>query len=229
MIRGMTASTEERESAAERRRGELFVLSAPSGTGKTTLIRSLLDGGLADFGDICFSVSHTTRSARQGEVDGRDYHFVDHDRFRAMIAADQFLEWAEVHRHYYGTSYDEVLPRLESGVDVIMDIDVQGAERVLKSYPAAHSIFIMPPSYEDLERRLHQRGLDDPDAIARRLAVSLWEIKRYNQYQYVIINQDLERAAEVLAAIILEKRHRLERVEPRIREALAGFDAETSS
>lgn len=205
------------------RPGELFVLSAPSGTGKTTLIRSLLGGGLEGFGELYFSVSHTTRTPRGGEVDGRDYHFVDAEKFRQMIVSDRFLEWAEVHRNYYGTSYDEVLPRMRAGVDVIMDIDVQGAERVLKSYPEAHSIFIMPPSFADLERRLEQRGLDDPDEVARRLAVSLWEIKRYNQYQYVIINDDLERAAEVLAAIILEKRHRLSRIGDRAEQVLNSF------
>lgn len=203
--------------------GELFVLSAPSGTGKTTLIQSLLGGGLEGFGELYFSVSHTTREPRPGEVDGRDYHFVDADTFRQMIVSDRFLEWAEVHRNYYGTSFDEVLPRMRAGVDVIMDIDVQGAERVLKSYPEAHSIFIMPPSFADLERRLEQRGLDDPDEVARRLAVSVWEIKRYNQYQYVIINDDLERAAEVLAAIILEKRHRLSRIGDRAEQVLSSF------
>jgi len=221
----MEERNSEREPETGRQRGELFVLSAPSGTGKTTLIRSLLDGGLERFGELYFSVSHTTRPPRPGEVDGRDYHFVDAEAFRQMIVSDRFLEWAEVHRNYYGTSYDEVLPRLEAGMDVIMDIDVQGAERVLKSHPESHSIFIMPPSYADLQRRLAQRGLDDLDEVARRLAVSVWEIKRYNQYQYVIINDDLERAADVLAAIILEKRHRLSRIGDRAEQVLNSFAA----
>ena len=221
----MDDTTSELTSDAGSRRGELFVLSAPSGTGKTTLIRSLLDGGLEGFGELYFSVSHTTREARDGEVDGRDYHFVDGETFRQMIVSDRFLEWAEVHRHYYGTANEEVLPRLEAGLDVIMDVDVQGAERVLKSYPQAHSIFIMPPSYADLQRRLAQRGLEDADEVARRLAVSLWEIKRYNEYQYVIINDDVERAADVLAAIILEKRHRLSRIGHRAEQVLSSFPA----
>ncbi len=205
--------------------GELFILSAPSGTGKTTLIHAMLEGGLAGFGDLVFSVSHTTRKPRSGEVEGEDYYFVDLPTFQQMIAEDRFLEWAEVHNNYYGTSYAEVLPRLERGVDVIMDIDVQGAERVRSRYPEAASIFIMPPSYEDLERRLLRRGLDDSEEIARRLAVSLWEIRRYDQYQYVIINDDLKRASNTLAAIILEKRHRLERIDDRVKDVLEKFAA----
>lgn len=210
-------------------RGELFILSAPSGTGKTTLIQSMMRGALAEFGGLAFSVSHTTRAARAGEVDGKDYHFVDHPGFQDMIAADQFLEWAEVHNNYYGTSWAEVLPRLEQGIDVLMDIDVQGAERVTSRYPEAHSIFIMPPSYQSLEERLRRRALDDPQAIARRLAVALWEIRRYDQYHYVIINDDARRASEVLAAIILEKRHRQERMRGRVQEILKSFQDRGSS
>jgi guanylate kinase len=204
-------------------RGELFILSAPSGTGKTTLVRSLLGGGLAGCEGLAFSVSHTTRRPRSGEVDGRDYHFVAAETFQAMIASDLFLEWAEVHNNYYGTSWAEVTPRLERGTDVLMDIDVQGAERVLARYPEAHSIFIVPPSYEALERRLAQRGLDDPQAIARRLAVAQWEMRRYDRYKYVIINDDALRASEVLSAIILEKRYRQEHMRGRVQEILKDF------
>ena len=210
------------ESAPQR--GELFILSAPSGTGKKTLVRSLLDGGLAAVSEgLAFSVSHTTRHPREGEVDGRDYHFVGAEKFQAMIAGDQFLEWAEVHNNYYGTSWAEVTPRLERGIDVLMDIDVQGAERVLAHYPEAHSIFIMPPSYQALEERLAQRGLDDPQAIARRLAVSQWEMRRSDGYKYVIINDDARRASEVLSAIILEKLYRLEHMRGRVQEILKDF------
>jgi len=210
------------------RRGELFILSAPSGTGKTTLIHSMLEGGLGKLGeDVAFSISHTTRKPRDGEKDGRDYHFVDHQTFRKMLTGDEFLEWAEVHNHYYGTSNREVFPRLERGVDVLMDIDVQGAERVLAKYPEAHGIFIMPPSYEDLQERLRRRGLDGDDEIARRLAVSLWEIRRYDQYQYVIVNDDAERASEVLAAIVLEKRFRLTPMRERAEAILADFETAT--
>ncbi len=210
-------------------RGELFILSAPSGAGKTTLIQRILNSSCEDLGDIAFSVSYTTRSPRRGEVDGRDYHFVDHRTFQNMIAADQFLEWAEVHNNYYGTALKEVQPRLDAGVDVILDVDVQGAERVLHQRPDAHSIFIIPPTYEELENRLTSRGLDDPLEISRRLAVSLWELRRYRQYDYVIVNDDADRASEALAAIFLEKRHRLERTEPKIAKVLEGFQKYSKS
>jgi guanylate kinase len=207
----------------------LFILSAPSGAGKTTLIQRILNSSCEDLGDIAFSVSYTTRSPRRGEVDGRDYHFVDHRTFQNMIAADQFLEWAEVHNNYYGTALKEVQPRLDAGVDVILDVDVQGAERVLHQRPDAHSIFIIPPTYEELENRLTSRGLDDPLEISRRLAVSLWELRRYRQYDYVIVNDDADRASEALAAIFLEKRHRLERTEPKIAKVLEGFQKYSES
>lgn len=205
--------------------GELFILSAPSGAGKTTLIQSLMTVGesFAWF-DVAFSVSHTTRQPRPGEIEGKDYHFVDHATFQEMIAAGAFLEWAKVHDNHYGTSRQEVFPRLEKGVDVLLDIDVQGAEQVLAQHPQAHGIFIMPPSYEDLERRLYRRGQDDERAIARRLAAAAWEMKRYDRYHYVIVNDDARRASEVLAAIILDKRHRRNRMQARVQEILRGFE-----
>ncbi len=134
-------------------RGDLFLLSAPSGAGKTTLIRASMSE-LDASGPIAFSVSHTTRQPRAGEEAGRDYNFVDRAEFQRMIAADQFLEWAEVHGNYYGTSKEAVLPLLERGVDVLVDLDVQGAERLMRSFPEAHSIFVLPPSYDDLVQRL---------------------------------------------------------------------------
>lgn len=188
--------------------GELFILSAPSGAGKTTLIQNLVNGRFSDLGGLAFSVSHTTRQPRQGELDGRDYHFVDHATFLGMIEADAFLEWAKVHDNYYGTSRQEVFPRLERGIDVLLDIDVQGAEQVVARVPEAHSVFVLPPGYEALETRLRGRGLDDDGTIARRLAMSLAEVSRYDRYRYVIINDDARRAGEALAAIILEKRYR---------------------
>lgn len=210
-------------------RGELFILSAPSGAGKTTLIQSLMNGTYASLGGLAFSVSYTTRQPRPGEVDGKDYHFVDHATFLAMIDADRFLEWAQVHGNFYGTANDEVFPRLEKGIDVLLDIDVQGAERVLERCPEAHGIFVLPPSYRDLELRLHGRGLDDPQVIARRLAEALREIRRYDRYRYVIINDDARRASGVLAAIILEKRHRQERMLGRIQEILSDFQQRGST
>jgi len=205
-------------------RGELFILSAPSGAGKTTLIHRMFETDLLGTADLVFSVSHTTRVPRKGEIDGEDYHFVTQTTFQKMIAEDRFLEWAEVHNHCYGTSLAEVLPRLEGGLDVVMDIDVQGAERVLARHPEAHSIFIMPPSFQSLAERLNRRGLDDPAEISRRLAVSRWEIQRYHQYQYVIVNDDAERASQALASIILDKRHRLKRMESAALEILTDFE-----
>ncbi|HXO19960.1 MAG TPA: guanylate kinase [Thermoanaerobaculia bacterium] len=211
-------------------RGELFILSGPSGAGKTTLIQSLLDRGLADLDGLAFSVSHTTRRPRGGETDGRDYHFVDAATFNDMIAAGRFLEWMEVHGNRYGTSWEEVFPRLDRGVDVLLDIDVHGAEQVVARHPEAHSIFVLPPSYASLAARLSSRGLDDPQEIARRLAVSLREIARYDRYHYVIVNEDARRASNALAAIILEKRHRQERMRGRIHGILKDFqDRGTSS
>lgn len=204
-------------------RGEMFLLSAPSGAGKTTLIRAVLSGALAGLDRIEFSVSHTTRRPRPGEVDGEDYHFVSPEAFQQMIAEDRFLEWAEVHGHYYGTSAGAVEPFLADGVDMVIDLDVQGAERLMARFPEAHSIFIMPPSYDDLETRLRGRSSDDPAEIARRLAVSLWEIRRFDRYQYVIINDDAERASWALAAIVIEKRHRRERIRERAGRVLADF------
>ncbi len=196
-------------------RGELFIVSAPSGAGKTSIIRRLMAGPLGRSGELVYSVSHTSRPARANETEGRDYHFVDVATFERMIAESAFLEWAEVHGEYKGTSREAVLRALGEGLDVLVDIDVQGAEQLLEKMPQAHSVFILPPSYDELERRLRGRGLDRPDAIARRLAVSLWEIERYRNYDYVIINRDLERAGDTLAAIILDKQHRLDRMKDR--------------
>ncbi|MEO8503693.1 MAG: guanylate kinase [Acidobacteriota bacterium] len=210
-------------------RGELFILSAPSGAGKTTLIQRLFSGPMALPGGLAFSVSHTTRRPRNGETDGREYHFVDPARFASMVEKDEFLEWAKVHENSYGTSNAEVFPRLEAGIDVLLDIDVQGAERVAARHPAAHSIFLMPPSYQDLGSRLRGRALDGAAEIAGRLAVSLWEIRRYERYRYVIINDDADRAARALASIILEKRQVRDRQRERVQSIVADFERAVSA
>jgi guanylate kinase len=203
----------------------LFVVSAPSGVGKTTLIERLLAGPFRGASDLVVSVSHTTRPPRDGEVEGREYHFVDVATFERMIAAERFLEWARYQDNYYGTSLAEVEPRLAAGVGVILEIEVQGAAQVLARHPEAHAVFILPPSFVELERRLIDRGLDDRTSVASRLAVSIDEIKRYRQYQYVIINDDLERASAELAAILIDKRLRRERLEERVEAILHGFEA----
>ena len=210
-------------------RGELFIVSAPSGAGKTTIIRRLMEGPVGRSGQLVYSVSHTSRPARSNETEGRDYYFVDIPTFDRMVADGEFLEWAEVHGEQKGTSRQGVLESLEKGFDVLVDIDVQGAEQVRQKMPEAHSIFILPPSYEELERRLRGRKLDRPEAIARRLAVSLWEIEFYQNYDYVIINRDLEPASDTLAAIILDKQHRLDRMRDRVAQVVEDFSARIGS
>ncbi len=204
-------------------RGELFIVSAPSGAGKTTIIRRLMESPLGRSGSLVYSVSHTSRPPRQNEIEGRDYHFIDVAAFERMAADGAFLEWAEVHGEYKGTSREAVTGSLDEGLDVLVDIDVQGAEQLLEKMPRAHSIFILPPSYDELERRLRGRGLDRAEAIARRLAVSLWEIERYQRYDYVLINQDLDLASAALAAIILDKQHRLDRMKDRVASVVGDF------
>lgn len=205
-------------------RGDLYILSAPSGAGKTTLIRHVFAAELAQGGRLVFSVSHTTRKPRPGEEDGREYHFVDRDVFDRMVDEGRFLEWAEVYGYRYGTSLDEVEPRLERGVDVLLDLDVQGADRVMARYPGAVGVFVVPPDFESLRRRLESRGQDDPRDIRRRLSVSRWELERYDRYRYVIVNDDAGRAGEALTAIILARRHRLERMRARAARILESFD-----
>lgn len=205
-------------------RGDLFILSAPSGTGKTTLIHSMVRGGVGNLADLFFSVSHTTRQPRRGEVDGTDYHFVDRAIFERMIAEDRFVEHAEYNHNLYGTSRSEVEPRLERGEDVILEIEVQGAEQVLRRYPQAVSIFVLPPGFQALRERLVQRGLDGEETVRRRLSVSYSEIRCYGLYDYAIINDDAKRASEALAAIILARRHRRERMEERAKSVLRDFE-----
>lgn len=208
-------------------RGELFILSGPSGSGKTSLIRRLLGSGELD--RLAFSVSHTTRAPRAGEVDGHDYHFVSRGVFDEMVAAGRFLEWARVHDHQYGTSLDEVLPRLAAGVDVLLDIDVQGARLVLDDRKSGlapgdvHGIFVLPPTYDELKKRLLARNLDREEVIGRRLTVALQEIQSFANYEYVIINRDIGTASRVLASIILEKRHRQNRMRDQVAVVLEGF------
>lgn len=206
--------------------GRLFIVSAPSGAGKSTVIRGLFEQGWVPAGSLELSVSHTTRQPRKGEQNGREYHFVDCESFQAMIRDEQFLEWAEVFGNLYGTSRLAVEPRLEQGIDILLEIDVEGARQVLERFPRACGVFLLPPSYQELERRLRHRALDSPQVIDRRLAVSSWEIRRYESYHYVIVNRDAAYAAQALAAIILDKRHRLNSQRDEVLEILRGFPAE---
>lgn len=185
-------------------RGDLFIVSSPSGGGKTTLIRRLLANPPG--GQLHFSVSHTTRPKRAGEQNGREYHFVSVAEFQKMVQRDEFLEHNEVHDHIYGTSKAEVLPRLAAGEDVILDIDVQGARDVRRAYPEALTIFIVPSSQDELERRLRSRGLDGEEAIRKRLINAAKEVQEADEFQYVIVNDDLERATLELESIVRARR-----------------------
>ncbi|MEH3106198.1 MAG: guanylate kinase [Sphingomonas fennica] len=172
------------------RRGVLFVLSSPSGAGKSTIARKLL----AADGQLAMSVSATTRPMRPGEVDGRDYHFVDLERFRQMVAEEQFLEWAHVFDHRYGSPAKPIYDMLDAGQDVLFDIDWQGAQQLFQQAGGdVVRVFILPPSMEELGRRLAGRGTDDPAVIAGRMARAASEISHWDGYDYVLVNDDVER------------------------------------
>ncbi|WP_199244071.1 guanylate kinase [Bacterioplanes sanyensis] len=186
--------------------GTLYVFSAPSGAGKTSLVKALLDST----GYIGVSVSHTTRAARPGEVDGQDYHFVDKAEFERLIGEGAFLEHAQVFDNYYGTSQRWVESELAAGRDVILEIDWQGAQQVRRLMPDTVSVFIAPPSIEALRERLGQRGQDDDATIERRMRDARSEMSHYAEYDYLIVNDDFNNAVEELRAIVIARRHRLE-------------------
>ncbi len=181
-----------------KRKGRLFVISAPSGTGKTTLCRLLMDA----FKGISYSVSHTTRKPREGEVQGKDYHFVSIPDFERMIHDGGLVEWAKVHDNYYGTSLAFITDSLENGRDILLDIDVQGAANIRTAYPEAVTIFIMPPSLDALKERLEKRGTDRPEVIATRLGNAVTEMARKEFYTHVIVNDCLETAKNELFSVV---------------------------
>ena len=185
--------------------GTLYIVTAPSGAGKTTLVRAVLERepGLA------LSVSYTTRPPRPGEVDGRDYRFVGKEEFLRLRDGGELLEWAEVHGNYYGTSRTWIETQLQQDRDVLLEIDWQGARQVRRMFPHAVSIFILPPSLEALEARLRGRGTDSEATIARRLAAAREEMRHVEEFDYVIINDRLERAIDELTAVVRAARLRL--------------------
>jgi guanylate kinase len=185
--------------------GTLFIVSAPSGAGKTSLVRALL---AADPG-VRLSISHTTRAMRPGEVDGRDYHFVAKDTFDAMRARGDFLESAEVHGNFYGTSRGWIAERMAAGDDILLEIDWQGALQVRRIMSEAVGIFVLPPSLDALAERLANRATDSPDVIARRMSAARAEIGHVGEFDYVIINTEFEDAARDLIAIVRARRLRL--------------------
>jgi guanylate kinase len=186
--------------------GHLYIVTAPSGAGKTTLVRMLLEN---DSG-IRLSISYTTRAPRSGEQDGREYHFTDADTFRGMVGRGEFLEWAEVHGNYYGTSRLWIESEMAAGRDVLLEIDWQGAQQVRKLFPQAIGVFIMPPSMVELERRLTGRGTDSTEVITRRLAAAREEMRHVSEFDYVIINDELQRALGDLLSVVRASRLRLE-------------------
>jgi guanylate kinase len=193
---------------ASKRQGVIFILSAPSGAGKTTLVKRLL----RLFPDITLSVSYTTRARRPGEVAGRDYRFVSAKKFAAVKARGGFAEWARVHGHFYGTPRAPLERTVGRGRDVLLDIDVQGARKIKRQYPGAVSIFVLPPSWRELEHRLAERGTDRKETIRRRLENARREIRQIMRYDYVVVNRELRRAVEGAKAIVNAERLRVARL-----------------
>ena len=200
--------------------GNIFVISAASGTGKTTLIARLLQ----HHSDIRVSVSHTTRAPRRGEENGKHYHFVSVPEFERMIEEGQFVEYAKVYGNYYGTSTQSLESLTRQGVDVILEIDTQGAEQIRRLLPQAYSIFIAPPSLVTLEQRLRQRAADAPQVIAVRLAEARNEIEQARLFDYLVVNDDLTAAEAALLHIIKSQRYRLENQTPFLNELLGSSD-----
>ncbi len=196
------------------RGGIAFVVSGPSGAGKTSIERQVVDVDSA----LAFSVSHTTRAPRPGEQNGKDYRFVDEAEFRRLIGAECFLEWAEYQGCLYGTSREAVEEPTSRGVDLILEVEVQGARQLRERLPGAVFVFVLPPSTEVLEQRLRGRASDSDEAIAKRLARAEEELQEVVRYDYVIVNEDLERAVEELGQIIGAARLERDRVVPGLRD-----------
>ncbi|KAA1166099.1 guanylate kinase [Pseudoalteromonas fuliginea] len=192
-------------------RGNLFILSAPSGAGKSSLINALLKKHT----DMKVSVSHTTRSPRPGEENSVHYHFVSTDEFKALIEKNDFFEWAQVFDNYYGTSKQAIESQLDAGIDVFLDIDWQGAQQVRKIMPSVQTIFILPPSKKELEQRLNNRGQDSADVIAGRMAQAQSETSHYNEYDFVIVNDDFNTALADIEIIVMAQRLTLKAQEDR--------------
>lgn len=200
-------------------KGNLIIISSPSGGGKGTLIREVLK----TVPRIGYSVSYTTRAARTGEINGKDYFFVTKSEFLDLIGNDEFLEYAEVHGNFYGTSINQVTQQTAAGNDVILEIDVQGAELILKKVPEATSIFILPPSYEVLKNRLTSRNTESEADLVLRLQNSFDEVKQFDKFDYIVINDEIGRAANDLQTIIWAERLKRDRQSTVIRGILDSF------
>lgn len=210
--------------SAATRHGLLIILSSPSGAGKSTLAKRMM----ARHAQMSFSVSATTRPMRPGEIDGKDYHFKSHDTFREMIAAGEMLEYAEVFGNYYGSPKAPVEAAIQKGADVIFDVDWQGGQQIRASALRDHvvSIFILPPSIAALSERLHARGQDSADVVAYRMQRSRDEISHWEEYDYVLVNDDLERCAADLEAILHAERLRKERQQAALMHHVLSLNTE---
>ena len=200
-------------------RGQLFIVSAPSGTGKTTLCERLVER----LPRLVLSRSYTSRGARAGEVDGVDYRFIARERFETMAAAGEFLEWADVFGNLYGTSAADTERLLAAGEDVVLVIDVQGARKIRRLGADAATIFVMPPSFDVLEHRLRKRSKDAEAAIQRRLQVARDEVAAFPEYDFIVINDEVEAAVERLRGIVLAERARLKRTRRVAEEVIGTF------
>ena len=206
-------------SSEQRSRGLLFVVSAPSGTGKTTVVERLVQ----IFPDLGLSRSYTSRAMRDGETDGLDYNFITRERFEAMIADNAFLEWADVFGNLYGTGKAETERELSAGRDLILVIDVQGARQVRSHGANAIGIFVLPPSFEALERRLRGRSKDSDEAIRKRLVTARREIRAVAEYEYVIVNDELDTCVDRLRSIVLAERARPRVMAPTVARIVGSF------
>lgn len=194
-------------------KGQLFVISAPSGAGKSTIVNALRQRHQ----DLAYSVSHTTRLPRKGEMDGKDYHFVSRGDFERMIEEGRFVEWAEVYGNLYGTSFLALEEKLSSGSDILLDVDTQGGENIRDRFQNSVLIFLLPPSMEVLQDRLRKRATDSEEVINRRMQEAVSDIRNCSWYDYLIINDDLETAIRESASVILSARCRVERRLPDVR------------
>jgi guanylate kinase len=199
------------------KQGELFVVAAPSGAGKTSLVRALMQREP----QLRFSISYTTRQQRPAEQHGRDYFFVARAEFERMVAASEFLEHAQVFDNFYGTSRRQVEQLLESGYNVLLEIDWQGAQQIRRAMPQCHSIFILPPSSAALETRLRSRGTDSEAVIQRRLRDSIADMSHWVEFDYVVVNEDFERATSELQQILNGRGQHLRRERPELQSLLA--------
>ncbi len=196
--------------------GSLYIISAPSGTGKTSLVKALLDS----LTDTKVSISHTTRPMRPGEIEGVHYHFIEKAEFEAMLSRREFIEYAQVYDYYYGTSKTWVAEQLQQGIDVILEIEWQGAGQVREQFPEAISIFILPPALSALEERLRRRGQDEEVVILRRLSEAVQEVRCCNEYDYMVINDQFETALSDLRSIVCAEHCRRDKQQVRCQDLI---------